>query len=92
MNKIEWSVVGISSTLISAFVGVLACQAAFSLCDPEYTEVIGQDCHYTSSIISLFLIAFFWVYVVTFIIFGCFVFLFSLVRRYLFKKKKGDEK
>ncbi len=92
MNKIEWSVVGILSTLISAFVGVLACQAAFSLCDPEYTEVIGQDCHYTSSIISLFLMTFFWVFVVTSIFFGSFVFLFSLVRRYLFKKNKDDEK
>lgn len=85
MNKREWLIPGIAAVLLSSFFGVLACQAAFSLCDPEYTEVIGQDCHYTSSILLLFIITFIVTLPFVFAAFRVALFLLSLIRLLILK-------
>ncbi len=81
MSKWEWLIICVSTFLISSVIGYGVCQNALLLCDPQYTEVIGQDCHFTSSIITLFIMFIALTSPFFFVLLGVSVFVVSLIRR-----------
>ncbi len=81
MNKRDWLIAGIAAVLLSSLIGFGVCQNALLLCDPQYTEIIGQDCHFTSSIITLFIMFIALTSPFFFVLLGVSVFVFNLIRR-----------